>query len=134
MNKCEHPENKRRDYHDGAVICDECGCVIEQYGKPIENPTPLFAGGMSDKTDQETQFGKLQFAWRQPESSDSSEFAIIGRAELNCYQDRPETPNWTAHVKTGGVESYNGLFATKEEAKAFCEQALTLWLSSYFKP
>ena len=42
LKPCPHPSRQLEDYHDGAVICNQCGCVVEQYGKPIENPQPLF--------------------------------------------------------------------------------------------
>ena len=41
MNKCEHPLSARSSYHDQSVKCDDCNCVIEQYGKAIDPPSSL---------------------------------------------------------------------------------------------
>ena len=38
---CDHPKDEREDYHDCSVVCNKCGCVIEQYGKEINPPSPL---------------------------------------------------------------------------------------------
>ncbi len=39
--ECEHPKEERIAYHDSSVLCDGCGCIIEQYGEKIDNPAPL---------------------------------------------------------------------------------------------
>lgn len=39
--ECTHPERAREDYHDGSVMCRTCNCVIEQYGKLLNKPSPL---------------------------------------------------------------------------------------------
>lgn len=39
---CEHPQDQVRGYHDSSLLCHKCNCIIEQYGKKIEPPTPLF--------------------------------------------------------------------------------------------
>lgn len=36
MSECEHPKSQQYAYYDGATVCNECGCVIAQYGKPID--------------------------------------------------------------------------------------------------
>lgn len=41
MDKCKHPEDQREPYHDMTVKCCACNCVIEQFGKPIDPPSPL---------------------------------------------------------------------------------------------
>lgn len=38
---CDHPMEFRINYHDSAVVCKKCNCVIEQYGKPIIPPSKL---------------------------------------------------------------------------------------------
>lgn len=41
MDKCNHPKEQREPYHDMTVKCNACNCVIEQFGKPINPPSPL---------------------------------------------------------------------------------------------
>lgn len=41
LSACEHPTDKRVDYHDGTVLCTECYCIISQYGKEINPPHKL---------------------------------------------------------------------------------------------
>lgn len=38
---CDHPKDKRRNYHDASIVCDKCKCVIEQFGKKIDPPSKL---------------------------------------------------------------------------------------------
>ena len=38
---CKHPKDKREDYHDCSVVCSDCNCVIEQYGKMLSKPSSL---------------------------------------------------------------------------------------------
>ncbi len=40
---CDHPQDQRSGYHDSSVLCKKCGCIIEQHGKPIDDPAPLFS-------------------------------------------------------------------------------------------
>lgn len=39
---CEHPKEKQELYHDGAILCTECGCIISQFGKKFDVPTRLY--------------------------------------------------------------------------------------------
>jgi hypothetical protein len=39
---CSHPIEKRIGWHDSAILCDECDCIIEQYGKEINPPTKIY--------------------------------------------------------------------------------------------
>lgn len=43
--ECKHPEAHRSDWHDGAVLCEACDCLIAQDGKAIEPPILLFGSG-----------------------------------------------------------------------------------------
>ena len=41
IKTCTHPASQRRQYHDCTVVCGACNCVIEQFGKPLDEPCPL---------------------------------------------------------------------------------------------
>lgn len=34
---CNHPIDKREDYHDSSIICTKCNEVIEQFGEKTNN-------------------------------------------------------------------------------------------------
>lgn len=38
---CDHPKDMQTSYHDGAILCEKCNCIIAQYGKFFDEPTPL---------------------------------------------------------------------------------------------
>ena len=38
---CDHPSNELENYHDSAVLCNKCGCIISQFGKDINTPHKL---------------------------------------------------------------------------------------------
>lgn len=38
---CEHPNDMRVAYHDEAVLCTKCNCIISQFGKEINPPHKL---------------------------------------------------------------------------------------------
>ena len=35
------PHINTSNFHDGAIICDDCTCIISQFGELIENPEPV---------------------------------------------------------------------------------------------
>jgi hypothetical protein len=39
---CNHPIEKRIGWRDSSILCDECDCIIEQYGKEINPPTEIY--------------------------------------------------------------------------------------------
>ncbi len=49
---CEHPKDKLKNWHDNSVLCNECGCIIEQNGKKIEDPSPLFRSPITKRSKQ----------------------------------------------------------------------------------
>ena len=38
---CTHPADQLEDWHDSAVLCLACSCIISQFGESINPPTPL---------------------------------------------------------------------------------------------
>jgi hypothetical protein len=38
---CQHPADKQQPYHDGAVICTACNCIISQFGNKFNPPVKL---------------------------------------------------------------------------------------------
>jgi len=38
---CDHPKDQREGYHDSAIKCNKCKCIIEQFGKEINPPVKL---------------------------------------------------------------------------------------------
>ena len=38
---CDHPKDQQEGYHDGAIKCNKCNCIIEQFGKEINPPSKL---------------------------------------------------------------------------------------------
>lgn len=40
-DKCIHPLSCRRPYHDSSIVCNQCNCVIEQYGEKLDHPCDL---------------------------------------------------------------------------------------------
>jgi hypothetical protein len=39
--ECQHPENMQQPYHDGAIICTACNCIISQFGNKFNPPVKL---------------------------------------------------------------------------------------------
>jgi hypothetical protein len=39
--ECQHPAEKQQPYHDGAVVCTACNCIISQYGNKFNPPVKL---------------------------------------------------------------------------------------------
>lgn len=35
---CSHPKESQSQYHDGAIMCNKCGCLISQFGETFDTP------------------------------------------------------------------------------------------------
>lgn len=76
--KCEHKNIK--SYHDDSVICNDCNCVIEQFGEKIDNPVPLHGG----------DYGKFIFVPHAPPSE--GEYAEIDSELQRAKVKHPNYP------------------------------------------
>jgi hypothetical protein len=38
---CTHPTHQHESYHDGAIVCKKCNCIISQNGKTFDKPVRL---------------------------------------------------------------------------------------------
>lgn len=63
MDKCKHPEDQREPYHDMTVKCCACNCVIEQFGKPIDPPSPLSPKIWPVESSREPACSEVDLKW-----------------------------------------------------------------------
>lgn len=42
MGTCTHPKEALKHWHDSAVLCTDCKCIISQYGEVFDKPYPLY--------------------------------------------------------------------------------------------